>query len=196
MRGGWGESGQECSCMCVSVDVSICLMPGAQEATPRPWSPALGWGWPEAPAPPGPAQVSQTRLRSSDWGQGWWAGQAAPEATHFQHWKEKKMCHQTLQKYYGRILQGENMELETGQGQEADAVAVRLICRLSAQLSICRSNYLDVVKSQTLFFWPNLGKPLFIIFHHSLRLLSSSVHNIKIMGRENHTESETLKSST
>ncbi len=86
--------------------------------------------------------------------------------------------------------------LETGQGQEADAAAVRLICRLSAQLSICRSNYLDVVKSQTLFFWPNLGKPLFIIFHHSLRLLSSSVHNIKIMGRENHTECETLQSST
>ena len=90
----------------------------------------------------------------------------------------------------------ENMELETGQGQEADAAVVRLICRLSAQLSICQSNYLDVVKSQTLFFWPNLGKPLFIIFHHSLRLLCSSVHNIKIMGRENHTESETLKSST
>ena len=88
------------------------------------------------------------------------------------------------------------MELETGQGQEADVVAVRLICRLSAQLSICQSNYLDVVKSQTLFFWPNLGKPLFIIFHHSLRLLCSSVHNIKIMGQENHTESETLKSST
>ena len=85
-----------------------------------------------------------------------------------------------------KILQGKHGD--PGQRQEADAVAVRLICRLSAQLSICQSNYLDVVKSQTLFFWPNLGKPLFIIFHHSLRLLCSSVHNIKIMGRENHTQ--------
>ena len=84
-RGGWGESGQECSCMCVSVDVSICQAPGA---TLRPRSQAPGWGWPKAPAPgPGPARVSQTRLRSSDWGRGWWAGQAAPGATHFQHWK-------------------------------------------------------------------------------------------------------------
>ena len=89
-RGGWGEAGQECSCMCVSVDVSICCPPGPQ-ATHQPQAP--GQCWPEARGRGrGLAQVSQTRLRSSDWGRGWWAGQAAPEATRFQHWNRIN-CH-------------------------------------------------------------------------------------------------------